>query len=81
MTTQHGSRTAGLSVSPRVLVGALLVALSVWFVLINTRSVRIHFWVFWAQAPMWLVLVVALLVGAAASWLFQRRRRQDRPRR
>ncbi|WP_330294449.1 LapA family protein [Streptomyces sp. NBC_00503] len=79
MTTQHGRKTAGLPASPRVLVGAALVVLSVWFVLINTRTVRIHFWVFWAQAPMWLVLVVTFLAGAAASWLFQRRRRQDRP--
>lgn len=71
-TTGTGSRFA---VSPRLATGVVLVALAVWFVLINTRTARIHFWIPWVDAPMWFVLAVTFLAGAAAAWLLGRRKK------
>ncbi|MFJ2738355.1 LapA family protein [Streptomyces sp. NPDC087440] len=68
-------RTRRPNVSPRLVAGVLLVALALWFVLINNRSVRIHFWIPWAEAPMWFVLGATFLAGAATTWLLQLRKK------
>ncbi|KPH98384.1 hypothetical protein OK074_6328 [Actinobacteria bacterium OK074] len=81
MTTHKGETTharRGLDlgrVSPRAVVGAVLAVLAIWFVFVNTRSVRIHFWIGWAAAPLWFVLVVTFAAGAVTALLFKRRRR------
>ncbi|CAM5674090.1 hypothetical protein SAVIM338S_07116 [Streptomyces avidinii] len=72
-TAGAGSRFA---VSPRLVTGVILVGLAVWFVLINTRTARIHFWIPWVDAPMWFVLAVTFMAGAAAAWLLGRRKKQ-----
>ncbi|MFI5982323.1 LapA family protein [Streptomyces sp. NPDC098789] len=55
------------------MAGLVLAGLAVWFVLINTRTARIHFWIPWVDAPMWFVLAVTFLAGAATAWLLGRR--------
>ncbi|MCX5206371.1 LapA family protein [Streptomyces sp. NBC_00237] len=63
------------NISPRLVAGVLIVALALWFVLINNRSVRIHFWIPWAEAPMWFVLGATFLAGAVTAWLLGRRKK------
>lgn len=65
----------GPSLSPKTIVGVVIAVLALWFVFINTRKVRIHFWIPWAEAPLWFVLLVTFLAGVAATLLLQRRRR------
>ncbi|MER5728360.1 LapA family protein [Streptomyces sp. NPDC002138] len=55
------------------MAGLVLAGLAVWFVLINTRTARIHFWIPWVDAPMWFVLAVTFLAGAVTAWLLGRR--------
>ncbi|MFG2818754.1 lipopolysaccharide assembly protein LapA domain-containing protein [Kitasatospora sp. NPDC048365] len=53
---------------------AVLTVLAVWFVAVNTDSVAITLWVADVTLPLWLVLVVTLVVGAAIGWMAARRR-------
>ncbi|MFI0975803.1 LapA family protein [Streptomyces sp. NPDC021093] len=66
---------SGFSLSPRIVIGVVLAALALWFVLINTRTARIHFWIPWAEAPMWFVLAATFAAGAATTLLLGRRKK------
>lgn len=54
----------------------VVVVLLVWFALINTESVDIHFWIFSTRAPVIVVVVIAGLLGALIGALVARRRRR-----
>jgi uncharacterized integral membrane protein len=73
--TGGSSRKTPLGASPRLIAGIVLAALAIWFVLINTSTARIHFWFFWAQAPMWFVLAVTFAAGVATAMLLARRKK------
>jgi uncharacterized integral membrane protein len=47
---------------------------AVWFVAVNTETVKITLWVVHVSAALWLVLVVTLLAGAVLGKLVSRRR-------
>lgn len=64
--------------SGKALVGLVLVALSIWFIAANNAHVRVHLWVVWINARLWLVLLCTLLAGAAIGWLVRRRRTPKR---
>jgi uncharacterized integral membrane protein len=63
---QSGGSIGG--VSYRTLGIAVIVVLAVWFVLANTRSATIRFWIPTLAAPMWIVLVGTFAVGALTGW-------------
>ncbi|MCG6499779.1 LapA family protein [Kitasatospora sp. A2-31] len=64
----------GRDVRIRTIGIAVLGILAVWFVAVNTDSVEIQLWVATVTLPLWAVLAVTLIVGAAIGWLLARRR-------
>lgn len=61
-------------ISTQTWVTVVVVILAVWFVLANTKSVSVRFWIPTVEAPMWIVLVGAVLVGAFTGWMLKSRR-------
>ncbi|GAA1973563.1 LapA family protein [Kitasatospora viridis] len=68
----------GRQIRLRTIGMLLLAALAIWFIAANTASTSIHLWVPTVTLPLWLVLAVTLLVGAALGWLASRRRTKGR---
>ncbi|MFJ3791225.1 LapA family protein [Kitasatospora sp. NPDC090091] len=64
----------GRDVRIRTIGIAVLGILAVWFIGVNTDSVEIQLWVASVTLPLWVVLAVTLVVGAAIGWLLARRR-------
>ncbi|WP_035851547.1 LapA family protein [Kitasatospora azatica] len=58
----------------RVVVGVVVGALALWFLLANLERVKIQFWVFTVTAPLWIALAATLLIGAVLGYLFKGRR-------
>ncbi|MER5865090.1 LapA family protein [Kitasatospora sp. NPDC002040] len=76
-TTSAGPSTVtvrGKDVRLRTIGIAVLAALAVWFIAVNTDSVEIRLWISTVTLPLWLVLAVTLVVGAAIGWMVARRR-------
>jgi uncharacterized integral membrane protein len=69
-----GSRMADKLASPKVVLGAVITALAIWFIAINSKTVRIHFWIVWVSARLWVVLLCVFVAGALVGFLFSRRR-------
>ncbi len=69
-----GSRMADRLARPKIVLGAVITALAIWFIAINNGTVRIHFWVVWVSARLWIVLLCVFVAGALACWLMSRRR-------
>jgi uncharacterized integral membrane protein len=63
-------------VSPRLIVGAVLVVLLLVFAVENRHQTRIRFIIPEVTAPLWLALLVSALIGAAACALLTRQRHQ-----
>jgi uncharacterized integral membrane protein len=66
------------TVSPRLVVGLVLVVISVIFIVENTQKVKVRFLVPRVSAPLWLALVVTFLLGALVGWLWSRRAHRRR---
>ncbi|RPE29494.1 uncharacterized protein DUF1049 [Kitasatospora cineracea] len=64
----------GRDVRFRTIAFLVLGILAVWFIAVNTASVSIRLWIPTVTLPLWLVLLVTLLVGAALGGLLARRR-------
>lgn len=58
----------------RLIVGVVVAALALWFLLANLNNVKIQFWVFTVEAPLWIALAATLLIGAVLGYLFKGRR-------
>jgi uncharacterized integral membrane protein len=58
----------------RQILTIVAVILLIWFVVQNSESVQIHFWVVSARAPVFLVIVVAALLGGLVAWFARRKR-------
>ncbi|MGF1425904.1 LapA family protein [Kitasatospora sp. LaBMicrA B282] len=58
----------------RVIAGAALLVLALWFLLANLNTVKIQFWVFTVTAPLWIALAATLLIGMVLGYLFKGRR-------
>jgi hypothetical protein len=69
-------RFAEKLLSPKTIIGLLIVALAVWFVLANNSQTRIHLWVAWVTAKLWIVLAVTFLAGVLSGYLIRRRARE-----
>ena len=65
--------------TPRQIVGGVLVAVVVVLVLQNTNNANVHLLLFTTSEPMWLVLGGIMLVSFLAGWLVggRRARRRD----
>ena len=50
----------------RQIATAIAVVLLAWFAISNWQSVRIHFWLTTAKAPLFLVIVLSALLGGIA---------------
>ena len=61
-------------VTPKVIIGVVITALAMWFIFANTTTVRIHLWVAWVDAQLWVVLLLTFVAGALVGYLFARRR-------
>lgn len=66
--------------TPKVIIGALITALALWFIIANNSKVRIHLWVVWINAQLWLVLLLTFVAGALVGLLFARRRNRAKRR-
>ncbi|MFC1412577.1 LapA family protein [Streptacidiphilus sp. N1-12] len=70
-----GRKIAGVTISTRLVVFVVVAVLAVWFILMNTASVKIHLWgLSTVTSPLWIVLLVILAVGAALGWVVRRYR-------
>ena len=59
----------------RSVVFLVVAILAVWFILMNTRSIKIHLWgISSVESPLWVVLLVVLAVGALLGWALCRYR-------
>ncbi len=66
--------------TPKVIAGLVIVALAVWFILANTSHTRVHFWVVWVTAQLWITLAGTFLVGMLLGFLMRRRTRDRKQR-
>ncbi|PYC77715.1 DUF1049 domain-containing protein [Streptomyces tateyamensis] len=64
----------GKAVRVRTIGFVVLAGLAIWFIAANTASTEIHLWIPTVTLPLWLVLAVTLVVGAALGWYLSRRR-------
>ena len=61
-SSQH--TIAGRTVSTRTIVLVVAAILAIWFILMNTASVKIHLWgLSTVSTPMWVMTAVIFLVG------------------
>ncbi|HTJ71839.1 MAG TPA: lipopolysaccharide assembly protein LapA domain-containing protein [Actinospica sp.] len=72
------SRLVERLATPKVIIGGLVTVAALWFIIANNSRVRIHLWVVWISARLWLVLLLVFLAGALVGFLGGRRRRAKR---
>jgi hypothetical protein len=58
---------------PKTIVGAIAAVLAVWFIIGNNEETRIRFWVVWVTTQLWVALLIAVVLGFIAGYLFKRR--------
>jgi Na+/melibiose symporter-like transporter len=58
---------------PKTIAGAVIVALTAWFVLANNDETRIHFWVVWVSAKLWIAFVINFAAGLIVGYMLKRR--------
>lgn len=68
------SMKGGMSIT-RIVVGAVIVGLALWFVFANTRTATIQLWVAKVSMPMWIALLVTFAAGWGVGLLFKRRKK------
>ena len=69
-------KSSGVSeklVNPKTVTGLVIAVLAIWFIIANSAHTRIHLWVFWVSARLWVVLLGTFVAGIAAGWLLKRR--------
>jgi uncharacterized integral membrane protein len=67
-------------VTPKSIGGLLVIGLATWFILANNAHTRIHFWVAWVTAQLWMVLAGTFVVGGLFGFLVGRRGRDRKQR-
>lgn len=63
---------------PKAVLGLIITALALWFIFTNNGEVRIHLWLGWVTARLWVVLLCTFLVGMLTGLLLRRRRAKPR---
>lgn len=64
--------------NPRFILGGIITIAAIWFIIANNSLVRIHLWVTWVSARLWVVLLLTFVAGALVGFLFARRRDKRR---
>jgi uncharacterized integral membrane protein len=64
---------AGKLRNPKAIIGLVITALAVWFIIANNSEVRMHFWVVWVSAKLWTVLAGTFVAGLVTGFLLRRR--------
>ena len=64
---------------PAVLVGALVLALVIWFAVANNQRVTVDWFVVETSSPLFLVILVAAILGVVGDRLIRWGRRQRKP--
>jgi uncharacterized integral membrane protein len=59
--------------NPKTVAGLVIAVLAIWFIIANNVHTRVHLWVFWVSARLWVVLLGTFIAGGAAGWLLKRR--------
>ena len=62
----------------RLVVMTVAAVLLVWFVVGNSETVNVHFWVVSAQASLIVVILISAALGAIISLLLARSRRKNK---
>jgi len=63
-------------VQPRILLGAFVLAAVIWFAVANSQRVTVDWFLVETSSPLFLVILLAALLGAAADRLIRWRRRR-----
>ena len=63
------------TVSPKLIISAVIAAVALWFILANTETARIRLFFVTVSAPVWLVLLITFVAGGA-TWYFYTRKKQ-----
>lgn len=69
------SRLVERLATPKAFIAGLVTIAAVWFIIANNSQVRIHLWLTWVSARLWVVLLLTFLAGALVGFLMGRRRR------
>jgi len=69
-----GGKRAGIAVTPKLIIGVLILIAAVWFIVVNHASVEIYLWVPKVTAPLWLVLAITFAAGVLTEVLLERGR-------
>lgn len=64
-----GSRTKGVTITPKMVVAAVVAVLAVVFVFQNTDSAKLKIIVFTVTMPRWIAFVVLLVIGAVLGYV------------
>ena len=73
-------RIGGVPVRPKTVFLAVITILAVWFIVINTGSVKIHLYFSAIMAPLWIVLAATALGGVLIGWFGTHRAARGRRR-
>ena len=71
---KQGSGLVGKLATPKVIIAGLVSIAALWFIIANNSEVRVHLWVTWVSAKLWLVLLLTFAAGALVGFLSARRR-------
>ena len=78
MDPQHHPARDGFEVTPRRVVGALVVVLLIVFIAVNSDQTEVSFIVFSTTLPLWIVLAGTAALGVAVGMLLGSRRARAR---
>jgi uncharacterized integral membrane protein len=63
----------GRRVSPRLIVAAILIVISLIFIFENTQKVKVRFLIPRISSPLWLALVITFVLGGLVGFFLSRR--------
>ena len=72
--SKRGSGLVDKLATPKAVIGALISIAAIWFIIANNSTVRIHLWIPWVSARLWLVLLLTFVAGSLVGFLTGRRR-------
>lgn len=72
---KHHSGLSDKMPSRKALLGLIITVLVAWFIAANRAHVRVHLWIVWFNARLWIVLLCTFLAGVATGWLLVKRRK------
>ena len=77
--TKAGDQPWRRLLRPRVLTGAIVLALVIWFAVENSQRVTVDWFLVETRSPLFLVVLLAAVLGALADRLIRWRRKRKPP--